>query len=65
MKISYIVIIKFVNKETRRWYTCFHGNIMQGGNIMNTVLINLFVTYMKKQEILYKLTKDEKLHGYN
>ena len=36
-----------------------------GGNIMNTVLINLFVTYMKKQEILYKLTKDEKLHGYN
>ena len=38
---------------------------MQGGNIMNTVLINLFVTYMKKQEILSKLTKDEKLHGYN
>lgn len=36
-----------------------------GGNIMNTVLINLFVTYMKKQEILSKLTKDEKLHGYN
>ena len=36
-----------------------------GGNIMNTVLMNLFVTYMKKQEILSKLTEDEKLHGYN
>ena len=32
---------------------------------MNTVLMNLFVTYMKKQEILSKLTEDEKLHGYN
>ena len=32
---------------------------------MNTVLMNLFVTYMKKQEILSKLTEDEKPHGYN
>ena len=38
---------------------------MWRGNIMNTVLMNLFVTYMKKQEILSKLTEDEKLHGYN
>ena len=36
-----------------------------GGNIMNTVLMNLFVKYMEKQEILSKLTEDEKLHGYN
>ena len=32
---------------------------------MNTVLMNLFVKYMEKQEILSKLTEDEKLHGYN
>ena len=35
------------------------------GDIMNTVLMNLFVKYMEKQEILSKLTEDEKLHGYN
>ena len=27
--------------------------------------MNLFVKYMEKQEILSKLTEDEKLHGYN
>lgn len=32
---------------------------------MNTKLMNLFVKYMEKQEILSKLTEDEKLHGYN
>ena len=32
---------------------------------MNTILMNLFVKYMEKQEILSKLTEDEKLHGYN
>ena len=32
---------------------------------MNTVLMNLFVKYMEKQEILSRLTEDEKLHGYN
>lgn len=32
---------------------------------MNTELMNLFVKYMEKQEILSKLTEDEKLHGYN
>lgn len=32
---------------------------------MNTVLMNLFVKYMEKQEILSKLTENEKLHGYN
>lgn len=32
---------------------------------MNTDLMNLFVKYMEKQEILSKLTEDEKLHGYN
>ena len=32
---------------------------------MNTKLMNLFVKYMEKQEILSKLTADEKLHGYN
>lgn len=32
---------------------------------MNTVLMNLFVEYMEKQEILSKLTENEKLHGYN
>ena len=32
---------------------------------MNTVLMNLFVQYMEKQEILSKLTENEKLHGYN
>ena len=32
---------------------------------MKTVLMNLFVKYMEKQEILSKLTEDEKLHGYN
>lgn len=32
---------------------------------MNTGLMNLFVKYMEKQEILSKLTEDEKLHGYN
>lgn len=37
---------------------------MRGG-IMNTELMNLFVKYMEKQEILSKLTEDEKLHGYN
>ncbi len=26
MKISYIVIIKFVSVETSRWYACFHRN---------------------------------------
>ena len=36
-----------------------------GGDIMTTVLMNLFVKYMEKQEILSKLTEDEKLHGYN
>lgn len=35
------------------------------GDIMNTVLMNLFVKYMEKQEILSKLTEDEKLHGYH
>ena len=35
------------------------------GDIMNTKLMNLFVKYMEKQEILSKLTEDEKLHGYN
>ena len=33
--------------------------------MMNTELMNLFVRYMEKQEILSKLTEDEKLHGYN
>ena len=32
---------------------------------MNEKLMNLFVKYMEKQEILSKLTEDEKLHGYN
>ncbi len=32
---------------------------------MNTELMNLFAKYMEKQEILSKLTEDEKLHGYN
>ena len=32
---------------------------------MNTDLMNLFAKYMEKQEILSKLTEDEKLHGYN
>lgn len=32
---------------------------------MNTEFMNLFVKYMEKQEILSKLTEDEKLHGYN
>lgn len=32
---------------------------------MNIVLMNLFVKYMEKQEILSKLTENEKLHGYN
>lgn len=32
---------------------------------MNTELMKLFVKYMEKQEILSKLTEDEKLHGYN
>lgn len=36
-----------------------------GGDIINTVLMNLFVKYMEKQEILSRLTEDEKLHGYN
>lgn len=31
---------------------------------MNTELMNLFAKYMEKQEILSKLTEDEKLHGY-
>lgn len=35
------------------------------GDMMNTDLMNLFVKYMEKQEILSKLTEDEKLHGYN
>jgi DNA-binding MarR family transcriptional regulator len=38
---------------------------MQRDNMMNTELMNLFVRYMEKQEILSKLTEDEKLHGYN
>lgn len=37
---------------------------MRGG-MMHTELLNLFVQYMEKQEILSKLTEDEKLHGYN
>lgn len=32
---------------------------------MNTELMKLFVKYMEKQEILSKLTEDEKMHGYN
>lgn len=32
---------------------------------MHLTLMNLFVQYMEKQEILSKLTEDEKLHGYN
>lgn len=32
---------------------------------MNRELLNLFAEYMEKQEILSKLTEDEKLHGYN
>ena len=32
---------------------------------MNTALLNLFASYMEKQEILSKLTESEKLHGYN
>lgn len=32
---------------------------------MNTELMNLFVKYMEKQEILSRLTEDKKLHGYN
>jgi DNA-binding MarR family transcriptional regulator len=32
---------------------------------MNTAVMNLFVQYMEKQEILSKLTEDEKLHGYH
>lgn len=32
---------------------------------MNTELLNLFAKYMEKQEILSKLTEDEKLHEYN
>ena len=32
---------------------------------MNRDLVNLFVKYMEKQEILSKLTENEKLHGYN
>lgn len=32
---------------------------------MNTELMNLFVKQIEKQEILSKLTEDEKLYGYN
>lgn len=32
---------------------------------MNAELLNLFAKYMEKQEMLSKLTEDEKLHGYN
>ena len=32
---------------------------------MSKELMNLFVKYMEKQEILSKRTEDEKLHGYN
>ena len=32
---------------------------------MTTELMDLFAKYMEKQEILSKLTEDEKLHGYN
>lgn len=35
------------------------------GDRVNTELMNLFVKYMEKQEILSKLTEGEKLHGYN
>lgn len=35
------------------------------GDMMDTDFMNLFVKYMEKQEILSKLTEDEKLHGYN
>lgn len=31
---------------------------------MNNDLLNLLAKYMEKQEILSKLTEDEKLHGY-
>lgn len=32
---------------------------------MDTEIMNLFVKYMEKQEILSKLTEHEKLHGYS
>lgn len=32
---------------------------------MNIKLMELFVEYMEKQEILSRLTEDEKLYGYN
>lgn len=32
---------------------------------MNIELMNLFAEYMEKQEILSRLTEDEKLHGYS
>ena len=32
---------------------------------MNTELMNLFIKYMEKQEILSKLMGAEKFHGYN
>lgn len=32
---------------------------------MNTEVMNVFVKYMEKQEILSKLTEAESLHGYN
>ena len=32
---------------------------------MAAELMNLFVKYMEKQEILSKLTENERLHGYN
>ena len=35
------------------------------GDIVNIDLMNLFVEYMEKQEILSRLTEDEKLHGYH
>ncbi len=37
---------------------------MQGDRV-STNLMNLFVKYIEEQEILSKLTEDEKLHGYN
>ena len=45
-------------------YTCFRVNKLRGDKV-NIELMNLFVKYMEKQEILSKLTEDEKLHGYN
>lgn len=55
---------QFVDKETSLRYTWCKGNKF-GGDILCNTLMNLFVKYMEKQEILSKLTENEKLHGYN